>query len=176
MICLGILWNSMREHLSEVLTDISSYGEIEDAFSMDLGQNYEKFVRDIYSQDEIAEWKVDKKIETMFHCSDNRKITIVILNMKNSKMVYHEYKKRNVFANLENMKTEIRKKYSQLVECYFFDNIFHVTDDEREYIADMGVVNEYIKKGIKTEPIFLEKSDIKILKKEENNGIKGKNC
>lgn len=172
MVCLGILWNGMQNHLGDVIEDITSYGEIIDLFSIDLGNDYEKFVRDIYAQDEIADWKVNKKIETMFQCSDIRKITVVFINIETSKIYYHKLKKRNVFTNLENMKTEIREKYSKLVNCYFFDNIFHVTDDEKEYEADLRVINSYFCNGLKREEVDLSKNKVKVLKRKDNeNGI-----
>lgn len=176
MLCLGILWNSMQDHLQDVIFDIATYGQITNSFSMDLGNSYEKFVRDIYSQDEIAEWKVDKKVETMFQCSNSRKITVVFINIETSKMEYHILKKRMVYVNLENMKTEIRKKYSQLVDYYFFDNIFHVTDDEREYNTDLDVIKNYCNLGIQQESIEFSKPNIKVLKKEINkNEIRRQN-
>lgn len=174
MVCLGILWNSMHEHLENVVEDIEEYGKILDIFSLNLGEEYEKFVRYIYSQDEIAAWKVDKKIETMFQCSEERKITILLIDIVTSKTEYHPLKKRYVFINLENMKTNIRKKYSKLVAYYFFDNVFHVTDDEREYKADLGVINTYIERGISKEDVNFSDKKVKTLKKDnKNNGIKG---
>ena len=88
MVCLGILWNSMQEHLENVVEDVEEYGKVLDIFSLNLGDEYEKFVRDIYSQDEIAAWKVDKKIETMFQCSEGRKVTIILIDIETSKMEY----------------------------------------------------------------------------------------
>lgn len=100
MVCLGILWNSMQEHLENVVEDVEKYGNVLDIFSLNLGDEYEKFVREIYSQDEIAAWKVDKKIETMFQCSEERKVTILLIDIETSKMEYHPLKKRYVFVNL----------------------------------------------------------------------------
>ena len=108
---LGILWNGMQDHLGEALEDISKYGEVQEAFTINLGDSYEDFVRDIYAQDTIAEWKVNKKLETMFQCSDSRKITIVIVDVDTPKKEFHPLKKRMVYTNLENMKVNIRKKY-----------------------------------------------------------------
>ncbi len=89
-------------------------------------------------------------------------------------MEYHPLKKRYVFVNLESMKTDIRRKYSKLVAYYFFDNVFHVTDDEREYKADLGVINTYIGRGISKEDVNLSGKKVKVLKKDnKNNGIKG---
>ncbi len=153
---LGILWNGMQEHLEEALNDISKYGDIKDAFTINLGESYESFVRDIYAQDTIAEWKVNKKLETMFQCSDSRKITIVIVDVDTPKKEYHPLKKRMVYTNLENMKVNIRKKYSEIVKHYFFDNTLHATDDEGEFKADFGVVMSYVEKGFQPEPVELK--------------------
>ena len=70
MVCLGILWNGMQEFNEEALIDISNYGDIIEAFSIDLQDDYESFVRDIYAQDSIADWKVNKKLETMFNAAN----------------------------------------------------------------------------------------------------------
>jgi len=176
MVCLGILWNSMQDYLGEAIEDISSYGSIKGAFTMELNDQYESFVRDIYSQDDIAEWKVDKKLETMFKCSDNRNITVVIVDVDSSKQVYHPLKKRMVYENLENMKTNLRKKYSEKVDHYFFDNVFHMTDDEREYDADLGIVKQYMDR-VDVVPIDLgeEKAKDKVLTLGVRNETERKN-
>ena len=172
MKCLGILWNGMQDYLEEALEDISNYGQIEGSFSLNLGDSYETFVRDIYAQDVIADWKVNKKLETMFQCSDSRIITIVLIDIDTKEKEYHPLKKRMVYINLEKMKTEIRKKYSEKVTHYFFDNTLHATDDEKEYEADYGVIKSYIEKGFQPEPISIkQKEKPKIYKKEiKNNG------
>ena len=175
---LGILWNGMQEHLEEVLGDISQYGEVKDAFSLNLGDSYESFVRDIYAQDTIAEWKVNKKLETMFQCSDSRTITIVIVDVDTPEKEYHPLKKRMVYKNLENMKVNIRKKYSEKVKHYFFDNTLHATDDEGEFQADLGVVVSYVDKGFVPQPIALKKGEEKpkvFMKEIDVNGIKEEN-
>lgn len=158
---LGILWNGMQDHLGEALEDISKYGEVQEAFTINLGDRYEDFVRDIYAQDTIAEWKVNKKLETMFQCSDSRKITIVIVDVDTPKKEFHPLKKRMVYTNLENMKVNIRKKYSEIVKHYFFDNTLHATDDEQEFAADFGVVKSYVERGFQPEPVELKKSEEK---------------
>ena len=163
MLCLGILWNGMYEYKESAIRDIQEYANVIDFFSIDLGQDYENFVRDIYDLNEIAKWKVDKKIETMFSCSEKRIITVVIMNIETNQQYFHELKKRMVYANLESMKVNIRKKYSNLVSYYFFDNLLHATDDENEYFRDYNIVKKYAKeKGIFSE-------DKKVKKKEKTN-------
>ena len=144
MVCLGVLWNSVQDYVPDILVDISEHGKVISYFSLELGDNYERFVRDIYSCDEIADWKVDKKIETMYECTDVRRVTIVFINVETSEQTYHIYKKRMIYTNLENMKTEIREKYSRIIPNYFFDNTFHVTDDEKEFKDDLVIITNYI--------------------------------
>lgn len=142
MICLGILWNSMDEYTDEVKKDILNYGKIITNITLNLGDKYEQFVRDIYAQDDIAQWKVDKKIETMFQNS-SRKVTALIMNIETKEKHYHKFKKRMVYTNLENMKVNIRDKYSKLIPNYFFDNIFHVTDNKKEFELDYEILKKY---------------------------------
>ena len=62
MLCIGIIWNSANEFKDYILSDITEYGEILNSFDLRLGEQYEAFVRDIYSGDDIDDWKIDKKI------------------------------------------------------------------------------------------------------------------
>lgn len=144
MKCLGIIWNSIYEFKDEILEDLKKYVVVEHSFSLDLSDEYENFVRTLYSFDEIADWKVDKKIETMFANSDDRKIGVVLFNVNTDNVRYHEFKKRNVYSDLEDLKVLIRNKYSKKIPIYFFDNIFHATDDEKEFEQDYKLVNSYI--------------------------------
>ncbi len=145
MLCLGILWNSVQEYKDMAIDDIQKYGSLIGTFDMSLEENYEAFVRDIYAQDEIASWKVDKKVETMFNSSDVRTVTVVFIEVDLTEQFYHGGKKRMVYTNLENLKTGIRYKYGKMIKDYFFDNVFHMTDDERELRADLTVVSNYLK-------------------------------
>lgn len=146
MLCLGILWNSVQEYKENIVSDIKQYGELIGTFDLPLGDKYETFVRDIYAQDEIASWKVDKKVETMFNSSEDRNITIAFIEVDLTDQFYHGGKKKMVYTNLENLKSGIRGKYSELVKEYFFDNVFHMTDDERELKADLKVLSNYLTK------------------------------
>ena len=133
MLSIGIIWNSASQFKENILSDISEYGEVLNVFDLILDNQYDTFVRDIYSDDAIDNWKIDKKIETMKQSSDYRGVTVVVLNIDTKEQYYHAHKKRMVYVNLDRLKRNIREKYSQLVSVYFFDNVFHLTDDEKEY-------------------------------------------
>lgn len=148
MLSVGIIWNSASEFKDYILSDIAEYGEILNTFDLILGDQYDEFVRDIYSDDAIEDWKIDKKIETMKESSDYRGVTVVVLNVDTTEQYYHEHKKRMVYANLDRLKRSIREKYSQLVSVYFFDNVFHLTDDENEYGECVDILSKYTDKEI----------------------------
>lgn len=141
---LGILWNSVGNLKDDVINDIRKNAVVLDTVDIDLGNRYEEFVRKIYSVDDIADWRVDKKVETMFLSSDLRRVTVVLLDISTSDTYFHPYKKRIVFTNMENLKTGIREKYSKLIPVYFFDNVFHMTDDENEFKSDYEIINSYL--------------------------------
>jgi len=47
--------------------------------------------------------------------------------------------------NLEKLKSSIRNKYKEKVNVYFFDNVFHMTDDEIEFKATYSYLIDFIK-------------------------------
>ncbi len=143
---LGILWSSMADFEEQALLDLKEKAGVEKIIRLDLNDLYEDFVRDIYAQDDIAEWKVDKKIETMNVCNSAKNVTVVLLEVPTTTTYYHPFKKRSVYQEMEDLKISIRKKYSKMVSLYFFDNVFHMTDDEDEYKNDLIVVNNYLDK------------------------------
>ena len=148
MLSIGIIWNSASQFKENILSDISEYGEVLNVFDLILDNQYDTFVRDIYSDDAIDNWKIDKKIETMKQSSDYRGVIVVVLNIDTTEQYYHAHKKRMVYANIDKLKSIIREKYSQLVSVYFFDNVFHLTDDEKEYEECAEILSKYTDKEL----------------------------
>lgn len=143
---LGIIWNSAYDFKDDIVSDMSQVVKVDGCYHMDLGDDYEKFVRTLYSFDDIADWKVDSKLKAMFFENPNRKVCVVIFNFDADQTFYHAYKKRSVFSQLENLKGTIRGEYSKKVPCYFFDNVFHASDNAKEFEQDYNLFLEYYKK------------------------------
>lgn len=158
MLSIGVIWNSAHDFKEYILSDITEYGEILNSYDLILGDNYQSFVRDIYCSDSIDDWKIEKKIEAMNHSCDYQGVTIVVIDVDITEQYYHPYKKKMVYANLDRMKTNIRKNYSKLVSFYFFDNVFHLTDDEKEYEECVEVLSRY------TDEELIPKQDSKVKK------------
>lgn len=144
MLCLGIIWNCVQDFKTSIIEDINQQGEILATYDLFLGDEYDSFVRYIYSKEIIDEWKIDKKISSMYKSSDRRDVTLVFVKMDVTEKYYHKGKRKMVYASLDRLKRSIREKYSQLVPEYFFDNVFHLTDDENEFKACMGIFDFYV--------------------------------
>ena len=122
MVYIGILWNTVNDFKTKILQDIGDHASIINFFEINLEDRYEQFVRDIYLFDGIAEWKVDLKLKAM---------------------QFNEKKNKQVIVNVENLKNTIRYKYSLLIPNYFFDNVFHMTDNEEEVLSTLSVLEKW---------------------------------
>lgn len=140
MKCVGIIWNCAFEFKEQILRKINEYGKVESFYCIDLKDNYEIFLRSIYSFESIAKWKVDKKIEYM-KMYPSTSICIVHFDIDTSQIRYHEKKKHFVNSNLQDLKDFIRNNYKTKLSHYFFDIIFHCSETTEEYVADTQIIS-----------------------------------
>lgn len=167
MLSLGIIWNKAYEYKREIISDIEGRVKLLECFDLDLNDDYEGFVKEIYQNENMEDWKIDRKINAMCPC-DSKKISVVIFEFDSSRVVYHEFKHKDVYEELESLKMYIREKYSKLVDNYVFDIIFHSTDNYSELRGCLETIRRYEGNIIgEEEPIQRCK---KILPREKNIG------
>ena len=142
MVYIGVLWNTVNHLREEILQDTNNFGKVINYFDCDLGKDYNNFVRKIYQSDGIAEWKVDLKLQAM-NITPSTHLTIFFIDIDDSEKELNDRKHKIVSINMERMKNSIRNKYSQMIQNYFFDNVFHMTDDETELANTLEVIKEY---------------------------------
>ena len=133
---IGILWNTISELEDLVITDINEMATVTEVHELDLSSQYENFVRTIYEHDGIDKWKIDKKLEGM-NSSNNQNVVILFIDVDDSERVFNSNKNKEVITNIEALKKYIRTKYSQLIPNYYFDNVFHMTDNEEEVYSTL---------------------------------------
>ncbi len=131
MIFSSIIWNAAYPYRQEILSDIMKLYPISNVYTYNLTGVYDAFVRDVYKADNIPIQRVDSKLEYMSKFSEN---SIVRFDIDIAKLteVYMPRKQRNVFAEPEQLKEQIRRQYSTLIKPYFFDIILHMTETEQE--------------------------------------------
>ena len=144
MKCIGILWNSMNEYRNEAIEDIKQYGTIEEMIPIDLGSNYKSFIKELYPFDGRHEGLDEYKASIMIDQYESNEICILFLDIKDSEKIYIERKRIYLYKNIEELKQMIRSKYKEKIDNYQFDNIYHMTDDETEYLFTLKVLQKYL--------------------------------
>ena len=174
MIFAGIIWNPAYQFKDEMNSIFNKYSKVLHSVELDLKDDYIPFVYDIYNEEDTAKWKIDTKVEHMKEVKD-KKVKVVFFEIDTSTQFYHEFKKCYVFTNVENMKKEVRDTYKNKIDNYFFDIIFHLTDNEKELNYTVNIVDKYLKKVISRDN--LEVADYyKLLQfYKENNIVLNKN-
>lgn len=142
---IAIIWNSVQQFKSEMLKDLRKHCKIDEMFDLELDGSYDTFVRDVYESENMAAWKIDNKITAMSN-RGNRTVTILYLDIDKGEVVFNDRKQKTVYLNLESTKDNMRNKYKEKIDGYYFDIVFHMADDEREYANCKAVVDKYLKK------------------------------
>lgn len=145
MKCIGILWNSMNSFREIAFEDIKQYASIDEVLYIDFKEQYRSFIKSLYPFDGRHKGLDDYKADIMVDQYDSNEICILFLDVFDSEKEYYERKRVYLYKNVEELKQLIRNKYKNLVDNYKFDNIFHMTDDEKEYLFTLKILSEYLK-------------------------------
>lgn len=133
-----ILWPPAAKFFDQITGEISTGCKV--ASYRDYvycEETFPRIVRGIYHIDDIADWKIQMKIDAMSKCSE-KKLRVLKLEVL---APYFRLKQMN-FNTLstigENLKRIVRERYMNLVDNYVYDIIVHTGDNFRQ--------SEYIEK------------------------------
>lgn len=149
----GILWNSIGDNVEEALNDIQKKSTINYLWKIDLGKDYENFIRELYPFSEDELWKAEYKINGLVNKYQDNYIYIMQLELSDDKKIYLPEKGKYMYQNVLDLKVSIRRKYRHLVlpqEDYInnqkvhYDNVFHMTDDPQEYEENFPIIFKYL--------------------------------
>lgn len=140
---VGILWNVSDKFARNIIMELAVKYPITQIQLYDLNGEYEKFVEEIYKGD-VPDFRIKQKLE---HMSVEAKKSIVVfaLEVKNPQYHVEERKKHQSCIEIDELKSNIRKNYSNRVENYFFDIILHMTDNDEEKESTLNILNKYSK-------------------------------
>jgi hypothetical protein len=132
MACL--IWPPAEKYFDEITEKIKlMYNVVScEDFTFSSEETFPRFVKAVYGADDIAEWKVDKKLEYMSDVGDKNVRYIVC------KVDTPYYRSKGVNGNLiltqgERLKKIIRKCYQGEIENYINDVIIHTTDNNEQF-------------------------------------------
>jgi len=165
MLSIGIIWNSAQICKEKIIDDLKEQVKVLNYFDIDFQDNFALYVNSLYQSENMEKWKIEKKLSYML-LNEDTNITIVLFEFDEKNVVFHEFKKKNVYKQLEDTKKYIREKYKNYVEKYTFDIVFHATDNLDELINCYNVLLNFIEKCCKDKD-----EEKKILKLTINNTL-----
>lgn len=138
-----IVWPSLQNYFRIFEKEISDEFRIYKSIILNLEDEFNQFVREIYSIDDIAEWKINKKIEGLKEYTG--KIKILWIEVINPNFRRKTSTSNDISKNMETFKTKLRKKYSNKVKNYFYDITIHTGDNYWQNKAINKIINKYLK-------------------------------
>ena len=113
-----ILWSPAIEYFQDIENDIRREYDIIDIEYYDLKEKYEEFVKEIYKVDDIADWKVNKKLE---HMKSNSEVAVITLDLFSAEFrPKTQNKNKKICVQVEKIKKDIREKYRGKIDNYFY--------------------------------------------------------
>ena len=144
--CIGILWNSLDGNLmDEAINFIKDKVIINRCIYVDLQEDYENFINDIYFYNHEFEGIPYIKACTLIDKFDSNTIVIMNLVIKVTNYMYYNKQKGFMFEEIAELKSFVRKYFKNKIKNYAYDNIFHLTVDNDEYQYTDKICKKYIK-------------------------------
>jgi len=145
MRCIGVIWNMAIDYEKEIVSLILPVGSIVHEQKIDLDTRFNEFVSGIYFNANSTHVKA--KIQALKCCS-SRTVKLMHLDIKTDYKYFSLNKRAFVYKNIEALKENIRHEISLKIPNYYFDVIFHLTDNKYEYKKTLQFLNSFLEKNI----------------------------
>ena len=135
---LCIVWSPAVKFAEDIAEDLKYFGEVSEIRHYHYSEEeYANVVRAVYSVDDIARWKIEKKIQYMAGSGGN--IALIPLTIKSSDFRVKASSHLPLSRSLERIKAAIRSRYKARIPNYFHDICFHVGDNymQNDYIKNV---------------------------------------
>ena len=144
--CIGILWNSLDDNLmNEAIDFIKDKAVVNECIYVDLKEEYNDFINDIYRYNNEFEGIPYIKACTLIDKFDSNVIVIMNMILKVTNYMYYNNQKGFIFEEIAELKSFIRKYFKKKIKNYAYDNIFHLTVNGEEYRYTDEICKKYIK-------------------------------
>jgi hypothetical protein len=121
-----ILWPSVSQYFDDISTDINNQYKIFESKSFIKIKNLDSFIKELYKIDDIKDWKVDMKIKEL--SSYKKELRVLKIEIPEP-----DFRKKTngklISQKVEQLKKEVRNKYSSKINNYFHDIIIHIGDN-----------------------------------------------
>ena len=117
-----------------------------DAKFIDFRDEYRNFIQDIYYYNHEFEGIPIMKAGSLIDRYPSNEILILCLNISVSGFVYYNKLKGYMYKEVAQIKSEIRKYFKTQIQDYAYDNIFHLTVNNDEYLYTKEICKKYFEK------------------------------
>jgi len=135
-----ILWPPAHQVFDEIENDIRKKYKVLKSYTKDIGKDPEKTVFDIYASDDIAAWKIRKKL-TGFK-NHPTLIRVIEIEIPSPRFRRKALNNHDICIDVEEIKSEYRQKYKSRIDDYFYDIIMHIGDNFHHTREIAKVLNE----------------------------------
>lgn len=122
-----ILWPPINKYFDEIKDSLSNKYKIINNYTLDLNENLRSFVFDVYSSDDIDDWKIEKKLSGFENYGNV--ITVIELEIANPRFRRKGANNHYISQEVEDIKKEYRARYQNKIDNYFYDIIMHIGDN-----------------------------------------------
>jgi hypothetical protein len=140
---VAIIWPAAYQWRDQIVNELASRHQVfctEDLFFSDEA-SFSHFVRRVYDLDDIASWKVDKKISIAKRFDLKCFVVKFFVSVPEYERIQVSDKYKAISLEVKKSKEKIRSDVKVKINDYFHDVIIHVSDNEYETIE----INELIR-------------------------------
>ena len=139
------LWPPVQDYFDEMEENLAESYPI--VFSADylLGDNFADVVKMVYAADDIADWKVEKKITGMMNYP--KRIRFLLIKIPEPRFRKKSRNNHDISVVGEEIKAKYRDIYAEKVANYYADLIIHSADNfhhNRHIIGVFEDLNDYM--------------------------------
>lgn len=125
------IWSPASKYFDSITENLKLFGEVKEFKDYEMSESEYRFkTHMIYAIDDIAKWKIEKKLEYMTlqqsDCYKIRKVTL-LLNSPNFRLKKSTNKTLSI--KCEQIKQLLREGYMHKINNYFYDIIIHIGDN-----------------------------------------------
>lgn len=124
----AFIWPPAMKLCEEIKAEISEFVKIRRTETRHLTKGeLPDFIRAVYSVDDIADWKIEQKIEHMRGYGDS--VEVLFLSLEKPRYRLKGTTSLPLSVTVEELKKIIRGRFRNRVEDYFYDNIINISDN-----------------------------------------------
>ncbi len=139
-----ILWPPVQNYFEEITNSLALKYNMLDSYNIDFKDKdkFKEFTFSIYESDDIADWKIEKKLSGFEQYQ--LKVKVIEIEIIDPRFRKKELNNHDISQEVELIKKMYRKIYKDKVENYFYDIIMHIGDNYYHTREIAKVLKRYI--------------------------------